>query len=78
MRHKLSDDPMRHLNLLKYIFFSNIFTRVFTALPHRSGMFEFNIGKVPKTCLDWFYTAIKHIECVMNKRVRLNFGRFKV
>jgi hypothetical protein len=40
-------------------------------------MMPFAIDKVSNAFLDWCYAALKHVECIMNVRVRSNFGRIK-
>lgn len=66
------------VKLLKFIFFSKIFTSVMVALPHRAGMFPFHINTTTSSFLDWMYMIVQnHLFCVFNAEMIENFGRIK-
>lgn len=64
--------------LLKHIFFSTVFAKVYCAKPHNSGIFPFHINVVSNAYLNWTSSALKLVYCVMNQRVVTNIGRIKV
>ena len=65
--------------LLKFIFFSKVFTSVMVALPHRAGMYPFKINQTSAAFLDWLYMVLRsHLFCVFNSHMIENFGRIKV